>query len=343
MSIHPQATSMDLGMVSQAQAIGVRKMASQNGLRTNSLAQNGLWCRGCRVNRPFSVDRSITIGGGGALIKYNKWAAPQRKYEFEWFECTDGIEDIDLTAEQLGKVHLPLYLRPGYPEHKNPELTAIFTAATTPITKILAAFDITHPGVADFMQYFRGKKLAERRRGLNDRLARLQLVPTPELEEVLARPLIALMRHEALSKLFEGERNDRVFGVGSALLQMLAVQKELGEPLNLNGDMVDDLLMRRVIRCGNDGHMALNEMFSVTQLPDVKTGELPRELLAFRNAHTIYDPDFRPLIYFREAPSMASPKKPVPVVLKRKAGAEAEVEGKKEPKRRKTSKNGKEG
>ncbi|KAJ6479592.1 hypothetical protein C8R45DRAFT_933403 [Mycena sanguinolenta] len=313
---------MDLGMVSQAQAI------AQNGLRTNSLAQNGLWCRGCRVNRPFSVDCSITIGGGGALIKYNKWAAPQRKYDSSGLlrKFTRGrsfceeIEDIDLTAEQLGKVHLPFYLRPGYPEHENPELTAIFTAATTPITKILAAFDITHPGVADFMQYFSGKKLAERRRGLNDRLARLQLVPRPELEEVLARPLIALMRHEALSKLFEEERNDSVFGVGSALLQMLAIQKELGEPLNLNGDMVDDLLMRR---CGNDGHMALNEMFAVTELPDVKT-------------HAIYDPDFRPLIYFREAPSMASPTKPVPVVLKRKADAEAEVDGEKEPKRRKT-------
>ncbi|KAJ6451165.1 hypothetical protein C8R45DRAFT_946379 [Mycena sanguinolenta] len=276
------------------------------------------------------------------FIKYNKWAAPQRKYEFE---CSPGdaeeIEDIDLTAEQLGKVHLPFYLRPDYPEHKNPELTAIFTAATTPITKILAAFDITHPGVADFMQYFRGKKLAERRRGLNDWLARLQLVPTPELEEVLARPLIALMRHEALSKHSEEERNNRVFGVGSALLQMLAVQKELGEPLNLNGDMVDDMLMRRVIRCGNDGHMALNEMFAATQLPDVKTGELTRELLAFRNAHAIYDPDFRPPIYLREAPSMASPTKPVPVVLKRKAGAEAEVDGEKEPKRRKPSKTAK--
>ncbi|KAJ6456760.1 hypothetical protein C8R45DRAFT_1110878 [Mycena sanguinolenta] len=25
------------------------------------------------------------------FIKYNKWAAPQRKYKFEWFECTDSV------------------------------------------------------------------------------------------------------------------------------------------------------------------------------------------------------------------------------------------------------------
>ncbi|KAJ6507073.1 hypothetical protein C8R45DRAFT_923238 [Mycena sanguinolenta] len=189
------------------------------------------------------------------FVQYNKRAAPQRKYEFEWFECTDSvayhsdnslmppellrkfargrsfcevIDNIDLTAEQLRKVRLPFYLRPDYPEHKNPELTAIFTAATTPITNILAGFDIIHPGVADFMRYFRGKKPAELRPGLNDWLVpvRVQLVPTPELEEVLA------------------------------------------------------------------------------------------------------------------APSMASPTNPVPVVLKRKAGAEAEVDGEKEPKRR-NLKNGK--
>ncbi|KAJ6461665.1 hypothetical protein C8R45DRAFT_941050 [Mycena sanguinolenta] len=416
---------MDLGAASQAQAIGVRKMASQNGLRTNWLAQNGLWdgvdndvgtpydqskhcgvvdpeqsfaetnsqttfpvrCHGCGVNKPDGDDiyeevqckkcknwshieyllvgvdwhaedvrficqfcrdedplgsfgkadillsclwpgRVVMVPDPSApdwmapdvkwyparFIKY-KGAAPQRKYEFEWFECTDSfayhsdnylmppellrkftrgrsfceeVEDIDLTAEQLGKVRLPFYLRPDYPKHKNLELTAIFTAATTPITKILAAFNITHPGVADLMQYFRGKKLAERRRGLNYWLARLQLVPTPELEEVLARvaSFVAASHHSLR----------------------------------------------------NDGHMALNEMFAATHLPDVKTGELTRELLAFRNAHAIYDPDFRPPIYFREAPSMASPTKPVLVVLKRKAGTEAEVDGEKEPKRRKTSK-----
>ncbi|KAJ7878454.1 hypothetical protein B0H13DRAFT_2346517 [Mycena leptocephala] len=218
---------------------------------------------------------------------------------------------------------------------------AIFTAAIPPVTKILAAFDITHPVVADFMQHFQGKKPAERRRGISDWMDRFDLVPTPELEEVLTRPLIALLGQKALSQLSEEERNDRVFGVGSTLLQMSAVQKELNEPLNLDGDMLDDLLMHRVVRCRNDVHMALNEMFAATRLPHVKTGEMTRELLAFKNAHTIYDPDFRPPIFSREAPSMASPTKPILVALKRKAGTEAEVDGEKEPKRRKTSKTAK--
>ncbi|KAJ6448225.1 hypothetical protein C8R45DRAFT_948131 [Mycena sanguinolenta] len=162
------------------------------------------------------------------------------------------------------------------------------------------------------------------------------------LEEVLSGPLIALLRHKALSALSEEERNDRVFGVGSALLQMLAVQRELGEPLNLNGDMLDDLLIRRVIRCRNDGHIALNEMFAATQLPNVKTGEMTRELLAFNSAHAIYDAGFRPPIYSRDEFCEASPTQPIPVVLgKRKAGAEAEVDSGKEPKQQKPSKRAK--
>ncbi|KAJ7922632.1 hypothetical protein B0H13DRAFT_2317298 [Mycena leptocephala] len=137
-------------------------------------------------------------------------AAPQRKYEFQWLECTDGaayhsegslmppellrkftreggfcedIDNIDLTAEQLGKVRLPFYLCPDHPQHKNPERTTIF--------------------------YFQGKKPAERRRGLSDWMERFDLVPTPELEEVLSRPLITLLGQKALSKLPEEDRNDR--------------------------------------------------------------------------------------------------------------------------------------
>ncbi|KAJ6456759.1 hypothetical protein C8R45DRAFT_1110877 [Mycena sanguinolenta] len=106
--------------------------------------------------------------------------------------------------------------------------------------------------------------------------------------------------------------------------------------------MLDDLLMRRVIRCRNDGHMALNEMFAATQRPNVKTGEMTRELLAFNSSHAIYDSDFRPPIYSRDELSKASPTQPIPVVLgKRKASAEAEVDSGKEPKQGKPSKRAK--
>ncbi|KAJ7672711.1 hypothetical protein B0H14DRAFT_2657150 [Mycena olivaceomarginata] len=59
-------------------------------------------------------------------------------------------------------------------------------------------------------------------------------------------------------------------GVGSALLQFLVVQHELGEPLNLNGDRIEDLKDESVVACLPDGEEALNAMFSAipsTSLP----------------------------------------------------------------------------
>ncbi|KAJ7904173.1 hypothetical protein B0H13DRAFT_1881663 [Mycena leptocephala] len=94
------------------------------------------------------------------------------KYEFEWLECNDGMiydstdselpplmprmfrrarkfcVDIDaanLSAKQLmqfiqiGKVRMPFYMNPDYPDHENPELAAIFNAALPQIAEMLAA------------------------------------------------------------------------------------------------------------------------------------------------------------------------------------------------------------
>ncbi|KAJ7477363.1 hypothetical protein FB451DRAFT_1396354 [Mycena latifolia] len=49
------------------------------------------------------------------------------------------------------------------------------------------------------------------------------------------------MRREERSKLEsnEPERNKRVIGVGSVLFQILGIQQELGEELNLNGDLME--------------------------------------------------------------------------------------------------------
>ncbi|KAF8142672.1 hypothetical protein K438DRAFT_1784474 [Mycena galopus ATCC 62051] len=297
------------------------------------------------------------------FIKYHKTSSSAQQYEFRWFECTDSviydskdsilssdvlrrffrgrefceeIEDVALTAEQMGKVRLPFYLRPDHSKHKNPELAKTFKAAITTVAEILANFDICHPVVANFKKTFKGKKPLQRRRGLADWMGTFNLVPTPELEEVLSPPLAALLHHETLSQLSEEDRNERVFGVGSALLQILAVQKEIGEPLNLNGDMLDDLLEDRIVRCPNDSDRALEVMFSATQLPDVKSGEMLQRLLKFKNAHAIYDPQFRPPIFSREAPSMVPSTAPIHVVLKRKK--EGKVENEKAAKRRKVSK-----
>ncbi|KAJ7212897.1 hypothetical protein B0H12DRAFT_1079352 [Mycena haematopus] len=240
------------------------------------------------------------------FIKRHKNASKHREYEFQWFECTDGtvyrsadsllppellrkfslgrefceeIENIDLTAEQLGKIRLPFYLFPDHPEHKNPELTEVFNEAIPHVARILATFDTAHPVVAHFKQYFRGQKPTQWRRLLAHWMSAISLVPTPELEEVLIRPLTSLLSHESLVELPDEVRNDRVMGVGSALLQMLAVQKELGEPFNLNGDTLDDILTGRVVRCSNDGPAALAAMFAALPLSNVNSGELVKQML----------------------------------------------------------------
>ncbi|KAJ7241317.1 hypothetical protein B0H12DRAFT_1237044 [Mycena haematopus] len=292
------------------------------------------------------------------FIKRHKNASKHREYEFQWFECTDGtvyrsadsllppellrkfslgrefceeIENIDLTAEQLGKIRLPFYLFPDHPEHKNPELTEVFNEAIPHVARILATFDTAHPVVAHFKQYFRGQKPTQWRRLLAHWMSAISLVPTPELEEVLIRPLTSLLSHESLVELPDEVRNDRVMGVGSALLQMLAVQKELGEPFNLNGDTLDDIFTGRVVRCSNDGPAALAAMFAALPLSNVNSGELVKQMLNFNNAHIFYDPEFRPPTFSREAKSSGSSTTPILVHLKRKP--DIEIEGEKPQKR----------
>ncbi|KAF7334031.1 hypothetical protein MVEN_02308500 [Mycena venus] len=70
-------------------------------------------------------------------------------------------------------------------------------------------------------------------------------------------PLTALLGYKGLAHLLEPERQERVMGVSSVLMQILAVQKELGEEFHLNGDILDDLINSCVVQCTSDGPAAL--------------------------------------------------------------------------------------
>ncbi|KAJ6461119.1 hypothetical protein DFH09DRAFT_1114427 [Mycena vulgaris] len=127
-----------------------------------------------------------------------------------------------------------------------------------------------------------------------------------------------------LAKLHEPERNQRVLGVGSALLQLLAIQQQLGEPVNLNGDLLGDLLYGRIVQCPSDGNEGLVAMFSVIPLPNqvLKTHALAKRMLNFNNAHTIYDPDYRPPTFRRDEPSRTATTADIPLESKRGHGEE---------------------
>ncbi|KAJ7704039.1 hypothetical protein B0H17DRAFT_1193958 [Mycena rosella] len=164
---------------------------------------------------------------------------------------------LSAKIDQIGRIRRPLYMEPDNPNHENPALTAVFNSALPRIAQILAEFNHDHPVIKDFNEYFAGKKEIQRHRGAGQWMADVGLVPTPELEAVLMAPLSALLRHGVLSHLIEDERNQRVMGVGSVLLQLLEIQMELGEPLNLNGDLLVDLRDRAVTPCPTDGAKAL--------------------------------------------------------------------------------------
>ncbi|KAJ7832326.1 hypothetical protein B0H14DRAFT_2592128 [Mycena olivaceomarginata] len=164
---------------------------------------------------------------------------------------------------------------PDHPDPQNPLLKEIFGAAIQQVAKILMDFDLSHPVVANFAEHFKSVKAAERRRCAPDWMRTISLTPTPELEAVISPPLTSLPGHSLLSHIPLSERQERVLSVGSVLLQLLAVRNELREPLNLNGDILDDLNTDRAVSYLTDGPRALS-------------------MLKFNSAHIIYDPDFLP-------------------------------------------------
>ncbi|KAF8174779.1 hypothetical protein K438DRAFT_1939789 [Mycena galopus ATCC 62051] len=226
---------------------------------------------------------------------------------------------------QIGKVRLPFYLAPDYPEHKNPGLTAIFNPAVPAVAAILAVFDGKHPVIASYNKYFAEKKTIERHQDAGKWMDSLRLVPTPELEAVLLEPVGSLLKHQALAHLLEPERHQKVMAVGSALLQLLAVQHVLGEPSNLNGDIMNDLAIGNVDPYFSDGPEALRAMFPAITWESSKGEKLTTDMVRFNAAHAIYDPEFRPPTFRRERSSQSEATAPIHITAKRKKDKEIEL------------------
>lgn len=205
-------------------------------------------------------------------------------------------------------------MKSDYPDHKNPMLTAIFDAALPQVALILAIWDEKHPAIQSFNKYFSGAKSIERHQKAGVWMGTFGLAPTPELEAVLSAPLLNLMQHTDLAALTDAKPTERVMGVGSALFQLLAAQNELGEALNLNGDLIHDLCDDSVVSIRSDGNAALNAMFASVSFSSSKTS-IDQQMLKFNRTHTIFDEDFRPPTFRREHPSQVPPSDPIPVTI----------------------------
>ncbi|KAJ7192337.1 hypothetical protein GGX14DRAFT_578203 [Mycena pura] len=301
--------------------------------------------------------------------RHESRAGEDGEYEFEWLECMKGIvyhssssatlpsnlrtfckgrkfcqaiHEVNDNLQskqkyvQIGKIRLPFYMEPDHPSHKDPELERIFHAALPHVAKILAMFPDDHPVIASFNKYFSGKIATEHHRGAGEWMRTLSLVPTPQLEAILEPSLQSLARHMHLVHVPEPELQRRLLGVGSALLQLLAVQRELGEALNLNGDVLQDLLTGRIVPRPFDGPEALLVMFKACMIADGSSVSATKRMLKFNEAHVIYDQDYSEPTFRRLAPSIFQPSAAIPVVLKR--NGDENIVNEKPAKRTKTTK-----
>lgn len=194
----------------------------------------------------------------------------------------------------------------------NHPLVAIFSASITRLSVVLAAFNKDHPVIRCYTEYFSNKPSSARDTKAGEWLSNLRLSPTPELESLMQLPM-----HELLNRSVLGvpavERRRCVLAVGSVLLQLLAIQHQLDEELNLNGDTLLDLLDGSTVPCKMDGTKALEAMFLATDPIELKdrrgwdVNRFSQHMLKFNAAHTVYDSSLRPPTFERVAPSVSPP------------------------------------
>ncbi|KAJ7800861.1 hypothetical protein B0H14DRAFT_3490225 [Mycena olivaceomarginata] len=102
--------------------------------------------------------------------------------------------------------------------------------------------------------------------------------------------------------------------LSTSIFQLLEAQNELGEALNLNGDLIHDLWDESVVSICSDGNEALNAMFASVPFGSSKT-LIDHQMLKFDRTHTGFDEDFRPPTLRCEHPSQVPPSDPIPVTI----------------------------
>ncbi|KAJ7137256.1 hypothetical protein C8R46DRAFT_1234640 [Mycena filopes] len=123
----------------------------------------------------------------------------------------------------------------------NHPLIQIFDTAVGPLAKLLVEFPDEHPAVSSYMLFFADQPDEWEERHIENWSPKRLTDPHHELVALMAEPLTQLQDFKIVA-VPGRERRRRVLTVGRAMLQLLAIQHELGEPLNLNGDMFEDIV-----------------------------------------------------------------------------------------------------
>ncbi|KAK7052605.1 hypothetical protein R3P38DRAFT_2762957 [Favolaschia claudopus] len=295
------------------------------------------------------------------------------EFEFVWLDCVENAvgagqtfsvsrefckevyhiceEPGKIKKSQLPKVRMPRYLDPNFAGHNNPQLEAIFESAIPSIADILTDFSALHPLVRHYINFEKEAKKPKKRpkRGVHttptessiafDWQETIGLRSTPEQNALKARAIEKLLKRFTLNpldpddKFSPAEWKMRVSSVGSALLQILAVQHELEEPLNLNGDLLDDLLSQKIVAASFDGEVVLHLIMTCAMGQITNAATSVEKFAKFEREFTIYDKNYRPPTFHRVADSTAKLSPPIAVIVKR--AAEDEIEDKPSLKRAK--------
>ncbi|KAJ7660274.1 hypothetical protein DFH06DRAFT_1401711 [Mycena polygramma] len=268
-------------------------------------------------------------------------AGTAREFKFKWLQCDwlirtdpdafpnlipqtyqrgrefcEEVSSVVLKSSQIGKIRLPSYMEPEMSAPDDHPLIGIFAGSVTRLSVVLGDFNPAHPVIGAYTQFFAKKNSSARDTEAAQWLSNLRLSPTPELESLMQAPIQELLGR-VVFQVGPTERRRRVLSVGSALLQLLAIQHELGEELNLNGDTFEDLLDGSIVPRRIDGTKALEAMFLSTnplELKHRKRWDLDRfsqHMSIFHAAHTVYDPALCPPRFERTSPSLNLPKHPI--------------------------------
>ncbi|KAJ7797825.1 hypothetical protein B0H13DRAFT_1933974 [Mycena leptocephala] len=186
---------------------------------------------------------------------------PSRHYSQDRKFCEE-LSKIVLRPEQIGIVRYPAFSSPNPP--KNHPLIEIFDIAVAPLAKLLVSFPGDHPVVRSYNAFFMDRPEDHRDTHIERWLPEGLHQPERELTALMERPLQRLQDFRLVS-VPGPERRYRVIGVGRAMLQLLDLQHELGEPLDLNGDTFDDLVEGDIKATQMESHEATRAMFLTTK------------------------------------------------------------------------------
>ncbi|KAJ7131337.1 hypothetical protein C8R44DRAFT_871833 [Mycena epipterygia] len=252
---------------------------------------------------------------------------PGNQFEFRYMECIhwplteddlmrpsrhcavsqafcEEILKVELRPDQIGTIRYPAFYGSN-PAEDHP-LIKIFDAAVDPLAKLLVSFPDAHPVVSSYKRFFTNGAADYEDSRVEAWIAELQLEPFKELTVLMAKPLEQLQDFRLVS-VPGRERRRRVLTVGHVMLQILALQYELKEPLDLNGDMFEDLVEGAIKWVPLETSQALRAMLLATKLKELSHKNywdieaFGKSASDFEFTHSGVDSTYRPDTYRRNS------------------------------------------